>query len=402
MLISLCLIVRDEQELLPGCLQSVRGLWDQLCVVDTGSTDATVAIAQEAGAEVIHHPWSDDFAAARNVGLAEARGDFIVFLDADERACPEAIAQWRAAAADATVGAATVVMRNRLPNGHVREMPLLRAFRRDPSIRFRHAIHEEIVTDVSAYLVRTGRRMVHLPAVIEHLGYQRERAVAKNKRERDVRILRGCVERDPADLYSWFKLAEAARFWSDGPLLGEVANAVCQHLQGQGVAGLKLAPWGGELLVLVAQGLAADDPAGNLAVLERWAASVPASAALQYRLGELRERKGDAAGATAAFNGCLELQHVTADRQLATVRPRMGLARLALARNDLPLAWSHVQQALHVNHRDPEALLCAAVVQQAQAGSAGLEQFVGAYVGLHGRTVELQATLREIGASPRP
>ena len=69
------MIVRDEQENLPHCLESVRGLFDEIVVVDTGSKDRTVEIARSFGAKVFHFTWIDDFAAARNVALKQRNSD---------------------------------------------------------------------------------------------------------------------------------------------------------------------------------------------------------------------------------------------------------------------------------------------------------------------------------------
>ena len=82
--ISLCMIVKDEEEMLPRCLESVRGAVDEIIVVDTGSSDRSVDIAREYGASVVEFAWCEDFAAARNAGLERASGDWILFLDADE------------------------------------------------------------------------------------------------------------------------------------------------------------------------------------------------------------------------------------------------------------------------------------------------------------------------------
>ena len=76
--ITLCLIARDEERFLPACLASVRGAVDEIVVVDTGSADRTREIAAEAGALVVDFPWCDDFAAARNAGLARASGTHAV------------------------------------------------------------------------------------------------------------------------------------------------------------------------------------------------------------------------------------------------------------------------------------------------------------------------------------
>ena len=89
--ISLCLIARDEEQLLTGALESVYGAVDEIIVVDTGSTDGTREIARNAGALVIDHFWQDDFSAARNEALAHATGDWVLVLDADERLAPGAV-----------------------------------------------------------------------------------------------------------------------------------------------------------------------------------------------------------------------------------------------------------------------------------------------------------------------
>ncbi|MGQ9864864.1 MAG: glycosyltransferase [Pseudanabaenaceae cyanobacterium] len=84
MRISLCAIVRNEAHQLGRCLASVAPHVDEMIVVDTGSTDNTVAIAQGFGAQVYTFTWGDDFAAARNAALVQATGDWVLVVDADE------------------------------------------------------------------------------------------------------------------------------------------------------------------------------------------------------------------------------------------------------------------------------------------------------------------------------
>ena len=82
--ISLTMIVRDEENNLPHCLESVREVFDEIVVVDTGSNDRTMEIARSFGANVFEFLWVDDFAAARNEALAHATGDYAFWLDADD------------------------------------------------------------------------------------------------------------------------------------------------------------------------------------------------------------------------------------------------------------------------------------------------------------------------------
>jgi len=83
------MIVRNEEGNLPACLESVRGLFDEAVIVDTGSTDATVKIAKHAGARVLRFAWCDDFAAARNYGLDRIDGGYVFRMDADDQIAPE-------------------------------------------------------------------------------------------------------------------------------------------------------------------------------------------------------------------------------------------------------------------------------------------------------------------------
>lgn len=84
-LVSACMIVRDEAVWLADAIDSLAGFADEVIVYDTGSSDATMDVARRHGARVIEGVWGDDFGAARNQSAAHARGEWIVWLDADER-----------------------------------------------------------------------------------------------------------------------------------------------------------------------------------------------------------------------------------------------------------------------------------------------------------------------------
>jgi len=359
-LLSLCMIVKNEQDMLPDLLASVDGLWDELIVADTGSTDGTVPLLTAAGATIVTHRWTDDFAAARNASLAPANGRWILFLDADERISPELKTQIRKVLRDETAGAATVVMRNELPGGHHRDAHLLRLFRRDPAIRFRHRIHEDVLADVENHLQRNGLALVGLSGVVHHLGYVRKRAIDRDKKQRDQDLLRRALADDPTDFYCWFKLLELARFWDDQQLWASVAAEVEPLLTGrldaQQAQFLQRNRWSGELAALVSQGLFPDAGAA-LDWLDRWRDRIRVGAAWHMRRGLLWESLGRDSDAAAAFAACLGDKSVSGGH--LHLRATLGQCRLAARANNLSQAVASATEAAAAGPTDREALLAA-------------------------------------------
>ena len=82
--LSQCMIVKDEEQNIQRALSWGKGIVCEQIVVDTGSTDRTVEIAEALGARVFHFSWNNDFSAAKNFAIEQAGGNWIAFLDADE------------------------------------------------------------------------------------------------------------------------------------------------------------------------------------------------------------------------------------------------------------------------------------------------------------------------------
>ena len=82
--LTVCLIVKDEEDVLSRCLESIKGFADEIVIVDTGSADSTCAIAKEYTDNVYFFEWCDDFSAARNFSFSKATSDFVMWLDADD------------------------------------------------------------------------------------------------------------------------------------------------------------------------------------------------------------------------------------------------------------------------------------------------------------------------------
>ena len=370
--VSLVMIVRDEAEMAPAFLEAVGGVWDELVVVDTGSKDETVALFKAAGATVLRHEWHDDFAEARNVGREVATGDWVLVLDADERPSPRFAAELRARIEDPTVGALSILISNALPYGHRRESQVLRAWRADPAVRFRHAIHEDASASVAQMLIRTRRTLARLVVPVEHLGYVRSRAAAKDKKARDLKLLKACLKDDPFDFYSWLKVLELARYWHDGVLWQQTARDASDALEHAGRDTLEGQPWGGELIALISEGMFRPESEAGLLYLDGWASRLLPAAPYFYRRGVVHEQQGHLVEAKADYQKCLGLGDALGDCQLSGVRPTLGLARVAISEGQIGDAVRYAQEAVAQAPRDPEALVAAATLTRSLEGPRGL------------------------------
>ncbi|GAB4339047.1 MAG: hypothetical protein Kow0037_23610 [Calditrichia bacterium] len=205
--IALCMIVKNEEKFLPGCLESVQGLVGEIVVVDTGSSDATREIATKMGARLYEYEWQDDFAAARNFALEKCRSPWVLYLDADERLHPEyhemvlnAVRQDKADAFYLKVYSPVSGVLGNVP--HIQAYP--RLFKKLPGARFEGRIHEQI----SPSLKRLNARMEYIDAMIEHLGYCQEDDILKMKIKRNLKMLAAQIEKEPNNAYAYFQLGQ--------------------------------------------------------------------------------------------------------------------------------------------------------------------------------------------------
>jgi tetratricopeptide (TPR) repeat protein len=197
-LLTAALITRDEAHFLPDCLAALAGVVDEIVVVDTGSRDATPSIARSFGAVVVDHPWHGDFAEARNAGLALARGEWILYIDADERFSVHG--DLKATLAESDVVAGLVRFRSATAFTEYLEY---RLFRNRPDVRFRGAIHETIMFDLDRVIASEGARAVPMPASITHLGYEGDQTA---KHRRNLPLLERSVLEYPERTYLWLHL----------------------------------------------------------------------------------------------------------------------------------------------------------------------------------------------------
>jgi glycosyltransferase involved in cell wall biosynthesis len=187
--ISLAMIVKDEEEMLPRCLEAIHDVVDEMIIVDTGSTDRTVEIAESFGATVLHHVWTGDFAEARNISLDAATGDWFLYLDADEVLVRDDAERLRELAGHVWREAFFLTETNftgDLDDGTAVNHNTLRLFRNRPEYRFEGRIHEQIAHKLPSSMPER----IEQPSVrIEHYGYLGAVRDAKEKSRRNIELL---------------------------------------------------------------------------------------------------------------------------------------------------------------------------------------------------------------------
>jgi len=209
--ISVCMIVKNEERVLARCLESV-GFADEIIVVDTGSQDRSVEVAESEGAKVFHYEWQDDFAAARNFSMEQATGGWILQMDADEEFYQADIPRLRAILERDDVDGVHLVIRNFFPSAAVQtdqsvEDPMSephsvnhfpRLVRNRPDIRYTGTIHEGF---------RTLDRILVSDVSIFHYGYAQEDDRKDSRFERNRRMTLKNVEDNPDDPLAYYYAA---------------------------------------------------------------------------------------------------------------------------------------------------------------------------------------------------
>ncbi len=204
--ISLCLIARNEEHCLSGCLASASQLVDEIILVDTGSADKTMTIAAEYGARIFPFEWADDFAAARNYAISQAHGKWILVLDADEKLTlvtrPELLDFIAANPAEGYYFNITSFIDL---NGQITRDQVVRLFKNNSCYRFTGAIHEQVVGSILSK-EPPGRLLVS-PFTIEHYGYLPSELAAKCKFRRNTDLLVKALLNSPQDAFLHYSLA---------------------------------------------------------------------------------------------------------------------------------------------------------------------------------------------------
>ena len=219
--ITLCMMVKNEEKFLPGCLESVKGLVDEIIIVDTGSTDATMEIARRYDAKIYEHPWQNDFSLHRNQSIGCATGDWILILDADEELMPSEHREIRAATARKDIDSIAMVVYNKISSGRVGFLNSRRLFRNNMGFKYEGIVHNQL---------KGPGKTLGTKYRIYHHGYGLPETEMRNKAKRTEALLMRQLEEDPAAIFSHFNLAQIYRGTGEYEKSLEHADFVVKNL----------------------------------------------------------------------------------------------------------------------------------------------------------------------------
>lgn len=225
------MIARNEEGCIQDCLDSVKGIVDEMIVVDTGSDDRTIKIAEACGASVVSFAWNGNFADARNIGISHATGEWVLYLDADETVDVQHRSTLREVLhSQKWLGSVQVVnyygASPPVPHRSNR-IAQYRLFRNHPALRFQNPIHEQL----SPGFGLTDQDIVTLPVTVHHYGYLDDIVCSKRKSERNLQLIRSvCTEEGHDPWFDYHLGSELYRVGNYGEAMDCINTAIIGFL----------------------------------------------------------------------------------------------------------------------------------------------------------------------------
>jgi glycosyltransferase involved in cell wall biosynthesis len=206
MKITGCIIAKNEEKDIEQCIISLNKVCDEIIFVDTESTDKTINIAKELGVKLFYYKWIDNFAAAKNFAISKAKGDWIIFLDADEYLVDSKKEIYvELATKSAKYECILCEILNFGEEGKVCEKHLgSRFFKNDRRIKYSGRIHEQLVKNNKPIESINGASYIK----IIHKGYTKEKVISKNKFQRNIKLLFKELEEHPHNPQTLYYIAD--------------------------------------------------------------------------------------------------------------------------------------------------------------------------------------------------
>lgn len=226
-LLTVSMIVKNEERFLGECLSSVKDVADEIIVVDTGSTDRSVQIARDFGAKIVEIEWPDDFSQARNVGLDLVKTPWVLIIDADEELIADDVPTLQVAMTKPIADAYNIRIVSVMDKAeHISESYVLRLFRSHPAVRFEGRVHEQVFNALG----RLHMNVTPLNVRLLHKGYLNEVVGQRDKTHRNRVLLEKQVHEHPNDGYMLWQLAQTLISAGDVPGALSVSKRSLKYL----------------------------------------------------------------------------------------------------------------------------------------------------------------------------
>jgi glycosyltransferase involved in cell wall biosynthesis len=330
------MIVKNEEEFLGRCLESVKEVVDEIIIVDTGSTDSTVSIANKYNAKVYSFEWIGNFSAARNYSIKQATSDYILILDADEYldSNVQLLLDQISSGKDFYI----LSIKNYL-DYHIFNHQAIRVFKRNKGFTYKNKIHEHINIDDFVGLTQET-----IDFWIHHTGYTGKLYTDRNKHERNLELLLTEVQNNPSG-YTYLNLGN--QYKSHGEY-EKALDAFKQafYLSKDRVYLSFLLDQIGKCLLLL------NRFEEGIAVISDSIEGFPGYTNLHFTLGELYVENGDLIDAESSFFKCLELGEVTDQQTLVGIGgylSHFNLMKIYDRKGDLPKALEECYHSLSQN-----------------------------------------------------
>lgn len=209
MSLSLCMIVKNEEQNLGRCLESVKDIVDEIIIVDTGSTDNTIKIAEKYNAKIFHYKWDNSFANARNFSLSKASKDWILIMDADDELVSEDkekllnLINNKNIKLNAFLGE-TLSYSGDSPDHNIYSNLNIRLIRNGKGYKFQGDIHEQIIPGIED---RNKEGIIGISDIrFYHYRYLTKTVYEKNKRKRNMEIIKKELEKNPDNAFMLYNM----------------------------------------------------------------------------------------------------------------------------------------------------------------------------------------------------
>lgn len=347
MLLSLCMIVKNEAGIILNCLKSVKDVVDEMIVVDTGSSDGTGEIAESFGAKVYKYEWDDSFADARNYSLSKADGDWILIMDADDVLDPADKGKLLSTVRNSPTDVGLYCLRTLCysgdaPNaGNVLINLNIRLIRNRMGFRYKGRIHEQVCTDDGGkgkYKIAAADIRFH------HYGYLNSYIKKKDKHKRNIALIQKELDENPNDAFMLFNMG------NEYLTLNAPEKALSYYME----SFKKFDPEAGFSSTLLIRMIVANEYLhcyGDMIKLAKLGIkNYPQITDFEYLMADAYCRRGDTGKAVRLFGKCIKMGpapvNTNGNAGTGTFKPHFALGEIYRQLGDLKKAVSHYRMAV--------------------------------------------------------